>query len=207
MPSRHTVQQGEHASRIAANYGFQDYRAIWNHPENAALVKLRQTPNVLLPGDVLFIPDKQIKTEKIPTGKVHRYRLTAPRLLLRIILKEFDDQPIADSDCELEVEGTVCKLKSTKQGLVELEIPATAESGKLRVPALNLEVPLKIGHLDPIEEVSGWKARLFNLGYYHGGEEARLKVAVEEFQGDHGLERTGEPDDATRAKLRELHGY
>ncbi|MGZ5258926.1 MAG: hypothetical protein ACXWC0_14960, partial [Burkholderiales bacterium] len=35
-----------------------DHTTIWNHPSNANLKKLRQSPNVLFPGDVFHIPDK-----------------------------------------------------------------------------------------------------------------------------------------------------
>jgi hypothetical protein len=57
MAIDHTVVQGEYLSKIARNYGFSDYRTIWEHPKNAALKQARQNPNVLFPGDRLFIPD------------------------------------------------------------------------------------------------------------------------------------------------------
>ena len=206
MAKQHTVKQGEHLTRIAGLYGFQDYRPVWNHPQNSNLVKLRKTPNILLPGDSLFIPDKQAKIEKVSTGKVHKFRLTAPKLKLRIVVKDIDGNPAANADCELEIEGKVHKIKSDRDGLIEQEIPAAAESGNLRILPLDFEIPLKIGHLDPIDEESGWKARLINLGYHHGDDARRLKYAIEEFQCNHGLKITGEFDDATQSKLREVHG-
>jgi hypothetical protein len=51
MPGIHTVRQGEHVSGIAQKYGFTDYSAIWNDPNNAALQSQRQNNNVLNPGD------------------------------------------------------------------------------------------------------------------------------------------------------------
>jgi nucleoid-associated protein YgaU len=57
MAIDHTVVQGEYLSKIARSYGFSDYRTIWEHPKNAALKQARQNPNVLFPGDRLFIPD------------------------------------------------------------------------------------------------------------------------------------------------------
>jgi len=206
MAKQHTVKQGEHVTRIATQYGFLDYRPIWDHPQNANLVKLRKSPNILFPGDSLFIPDKQAKTEKVPTGKAHKFRLTAPKLKLRIVVKDIDDNPVANVDCELELEGKVHKIKSDKDGLIEQEIPAAAESGKLRVPSLDFEIPVKIGHLDPIDEESGWKARLTNLGYHHRDDALRLKYAIEEFQCNQGVSITGKFDAATLSKLREVHG-
>jgi hypothetical protein len=207
MPTTHTVKQGEYLLRIAAQYGFSDYRPIWKHENNKELVKLRKSPNILLPGDRLFIPDKQVKTDNVATGSVYNYRLTVPVLKLRLLLKDFDNEPMANLDCEMEVEGTVHKVKSNAQGLIEHEIPRTAENGKLRIPSLEMEVPLKIGHLNPLDTDSGFKSRLMNLGYFEGGDDPlRLRYAIEEFQLDHNVKVTGELDDATRAKLKDAHG-
>ena len=59
MPITYTVVQGDYVSRIAAQQGFAGYSKIWNHPNNAELKNLRQNPEVLYPGDVLFIPDRE----------------------------------------------------------------------------------------------------------------------------------------------------
>jgi N-acetylmuramoyl-L-alanine amidase len=75
MSSTHTVAQGEYLSGIAKHYGFANHVTIWNHPQNAALKKLRVNPNVLLPGDQAFIPDKAPKQESAPTGRTSRFRL------------------------------------------------------------------------------------------------------------------------------------
>jgi len=207
MASQHTVKQGEHLSRIAANRGFSDYRVIWKHAGNADLVNQRKSPNILLPGDIVKIPDKQVKRETAATTKTHKYKLSAPILTLRIALKDFDNQAMPGIDCEMEVEGKTTKVKSDAQGLIEQEIPRTAENGKLRIPALGIEVPLKIGHLHPFDVESGCKSRLINLGYFEGGDDAlRLRYAIEEFQLDHKVTVTGEFDDATKAKLKEAHG-
>src|SRR3979490_2695044 len=73
MASNYKIKQGEHVSRIAKQFGFADYRTIWDHPNNAALKDLRKNPNVLAPGDQLFIPDKQLRKESRPTGATHRF--------------------------------------------------------------------------------------------------------------------------------------
>src|SRR5260370_36720170 len=66
MTIQHTVTQGEHLSRIAKRYGFSDHRTIWDHARNAALKQEHQNPNVLFPGDQLFIPDREQKIEAGP---------------------------------------------------------------------------------------------------------------------------------------------
>jgi hypothetical protein len=206
----HTVKQGEHLSRIARQYGFLDFRIIWNHPNNAALKARRVNPHVLFPGDVLYIPDKEQKTETRPTGQTHIFEVLMPKLLLRLALRDFDNLPITDVDCELEVEGQVYRLTSDQDGKIEQKIPITAETGTLRIPSLAMNRAIRIGYLDPEGEDSGWKARLINLGYLAGvlGEpdEERFHAALEEFQCDQNLKITGNPDQATRVRLKEVHG-
>ena len=61
MGATHTVQQCEYLSLIAKIYGFASYKTIWDHDGNADLREQRQNPNILLPGDLVFIPDKETK--------------------------------------------------------------------------------------------------------------------------------------------------
>lgn len=203
--STYVVQQGDHLSGIAKSFGFEDFHTIWEHPSNAALKAKRNNPHVIFPGDQLFIPDKRPKTESVATTKVHRFRFLAAPLKLRIAVRDFDDQPITQTPCQLEVEGAVYNLTTDGKGLIEHAVPKTAKMGKLKIPKLDLELPVKIGHLDPVDENTGQRGRLANLGY-DLGDDSQLRYAVEEFQCDHGLTVSGELDGATRSKLRDLHG-
>lgn len=210
MPIAHTIQQAEHLSNIAAKYGFYDYLTIWDHPDNADLKKKRGNPHALLPGDVLQIPDKVEKNASCGTAKRHTFKIKRSPLKLRLVLRDFDNEPMADTDCELEIEGSRIPLKTDGDGLVETEVPPTAESGVLYVPSLDMEVAVRIGHLDPHDEESGWLGRLINLGYAddHLGSssEEDLRSDIEEFQCDYELDVTGVLDAATKAKLKEVHG-
>jgi N-acetylmuramoyl-L-alanine amidase len=210
MPISHTVQQGEHISRIAAKYGFLDYHTIWDDPSNAALKKRRVNPNVLHPGDQLQIPDKMPKTAPGETALRHTFKLRRTPLKLRLVLRDFDNEPVANTPCELEIEGTKHQLKTNGDGLIEKDVAATAETGRLIVPSLDVEVAIQIGHLDPPEEETGWLARLMNLGYGDdrlGTTSAEdLLSDVEEFQCDYKLKVTGILDDATKAELKKIHG-
>jgi N-acetylmuramoyl-L-alanine amidase len=210
MATPHTIKQGEHLSKIAAQYGFFDYRTIWDHGSNAELKKKRVNPHALLPGDVLQIPDKTDKKVTRPTTAQHKFKIARAPLKLRLKLRDFDNEPIAGADCELEIEGKTIKLTTDGDGLIETDVEPTAESGRLVVPSLDVEIPVQIGPLDPHDEESGWLARLHNLGYGDDGlgassEEAR-RADIEEFQCDYDLKVTGELDDATKAKLKDFHG-
>jgi N-acetylmuramoyl-L-alanine amidase len=132
----------------------------------------------------------------------------APRLTLRLLIKDFNEQPIINTACTLEVEGAAYQLTTNANGQIQQQISASARTGRLRI--LDLELPIQIGHLDPVEEVSGQQARLNNLGYDAGevGEEdeAKLRSALEEFQCDQSFTVDGICDPQTQARLLEVHG-
>lgn len=204
----HTVKKGEHLAAIAAQYGFADTAAIWDHPDNQALKDQRKDPNVLLEGDEVAIPPAREKSETGETGRHHRIRIKRPRLMLRFVVQDGVGAPIANQSFTLEVDGTMIGGETKEDGLIEQEVPAGAKKGVLEVADTRIE--FEVGHLDPVEEVSGWRARLANLGYEPGDkddpEDAVLRSAVEEFQCDAGIGVTGDLDDATLAKLREVYG-
>ena len=77
MPN-HTVKQGECLSSIAAKYGFGDWKALYDHPSNAALKKKRPNPHVLFPGDVVSIPEKEKKQARVKTGQELKLTVRGP---------------------------------------------------------------------------------------------------------------------------------
>jgi Putative peptidoglycan binding domain len=219
-PTYHIVEQGEHLSGIALKYGFHDYVTIWNHAENRELKQKRQNPNVLFPGDRLFIPEKEMKDYSRPTDERHKFKVRAKPLKLKLKLAKGYDEPIADTECELRIEFDNFALTSDSDGRIEHQVSKTAQAASLiikdkltiknnEVP-FDIEVPIKIGHLDPVEELSGQRARLANLGYYRGPfdepEEKEFLSADEEFQCENGLKVDGICGAKTQVKLKEVHG-
>ena len=112
------------------------------------------------------------------------------------------------TECELRVGLTCYKLATDGEGRIEKRIPISATSGKLTIQGMVF--PFQIGYLDPIDEVTGCQARLNNLGYYAGplgqADDKRIRLAVEEFQCDHGLKVDGVCGPNTLSKLKEVHG-
>jgi N-acetylmuramoyl-L-alanine amidase len=217
MSNDHTVAQGEYLSKLARKYGFSDYRTIWDHPNNAELKKKRQNPNVLSPGDKLFIPPRETKEESGSTEKKHRFEVKQNKLMLRLTLEDAFFKPIANAKCELTVEGETLKLVTDGKGRLEHEIRSDAEKASLVIkdsltPINDQFLPIQIGHLDPVEELSGQKARLNNLGYFSGPldeeDDDRFRSAVEEFQCEHmGPSAVdGKCGPKTQAKLKQVHG-
>lgn len=215
MPDYYTVEQGDHLSKIAKDNGFTDYTIIWDHPNNADLKKQRQNPNILLPGDQVFIPDMEQKQESGATDKRHSFAVDTKPLKLRLVLEDAYEKPIGGQQCALLVDGQVFQLTTDGNGKLEQEIPLDAKEGVLTIrgdqtPFANEVIKIKIGHLDPIDEISGQVARLNNLGYFagalDGSDDDAFESAVEEFQCDHNLKVDGICGPKTQAKLKEVHG-
>jgi N-acetylmuramoyl-L-alanine amidase len=228
MGTIHVVAQGEYVSKIARVYGFASHHTIWDAPENKELKEKRKNPNILYPGDKLFIPDKELREESRATEKKHRFEIQQEKLMLRIRVLALDGKPSANQECTLIVEGDSRNVVTETDGLIEMEISQTAVNGKLMDrasvvthPPHLAEIKVKIGYLDPIDKVSGQLARLNHLGYKAGEppnhllsedeEESASRTreflsAIEEFQCDFGLRVDGQIGPLTQAKLKEVHG-
>ena len=223
MSSNYTVQQGDYLSKIAKEHGFADYLVIWNHSENAALKKERENPNVLYPGDRLFIPDKEEKELPASTDAKHSFKVKRPRLLLRLRLENLYEKPLLNVECKLRIRGEEFQHTTDDQGKIEQPISQGETEAFLTLknpstPVNETVIPMKIGDLNPVTKVSGQKARLNNLGYFAGTPEERddqkerakdemtFLSAVEEFQCDHGLVVDGKCGPNTQAKLKQVHG-
>jgi Putative peptidoglycan binding domain len=213
MPDSYIVEQGDHLSKIAKEHGFPDYRVIWDHPDNADLKKLRQNPNVLLPGDEVVIPDKEERIESGGTEKRHTFEVKTSTLKLRLVLEDIYEKPIAGAACALVVGIDTFQLTTDGNGKLEHDIPLDATDATLvirgdQTPFADNPFPVKIGSLDPVDEISGQVARLNNLGYFpgDGNDSDAFQSAVEEFQCDHSLTVDGICGPNTQAKLEKVHG-
>jgi len=207
MPD-YTIKQGDHVAALADQFGFRELKTIWDHPKNAALKDLRKTPHILLPGDTLFIPDKEAKTVAKATTQLHKFQVKTEELKLKLLFHDIDGQPRVNQECTLDIEGAVTTEKTDGDGTIMKTIPKSAKVGKVTIG--KLDMPLLIGHLDPVEEQSGQIARLTNLGYEPGDMDApdaeRFRSAVEEFQCDHDLPVNGVCGPSSQAKLKDVHG-
>ena len=203
----HTVKPGEHLSGIALRYGFSNYRTVWEDAGNKQLRELRKNPHVLLPGDVVHIPSKTPKEVSKPTTQRHIFHARVKPLKLRLALRDYNGDPIANTPCTLKIGDTKYELKTNADGILEHPVRKTDTSAVLRIQGRDIQ--LQIGHLDPHDAMSGWRARLNNLGYHAGNsddpDDPRLRAAIEEFQCDQGLTVDGKCGPATQAALLKAH--
>lgn len=212
------VQHGDYLTELAFRLGF-DGAEVWNAEENAGLRALRDNPNQLHPGDVLYIPAESTRSAVRAYAHVtNRYAATVPRVRVKVVLRT-PEALLADE--AYEVEGLPEKVTGTTgaDGSVALELPLSVRVVSLYLPRVNAVFPVQVGELDPVTEPSGVRQRLEHLGYYGWavGPGAMLpratrdydaldELAIAAFQRASRLAVTGLVDDPTRDALRAAHG-
>ena len=203
----HIVRQGEGIESIAFDHGFF-WESLWNDPRNSRLKRERKDPNTLLPGDELYLREKQEKDVPCASEQRHRFRRKGvPERF--IVYFKVDGKPRANEAYVLEIDGTLSEGKADENGKVEVWIPPNARKGRIFF-AGGGEYELGLGDLDPITAISGIQGRLGNLGFYDGAIDGkmsgRLRQAIRRFQEECKLDSTGEMDDATQKRLQQAYG-
>jgi N-acetylmuramoyl-L-alanine amidase len=209
MPD-YKVKQGDCLESIAFRHGLF-WETIWNYPKNSELKEIRKNPNTLLPGDKVFIPEKRAKDESGITEKRHRFKRKGVPSKLRIKLEDEHDEPLAKQPYTIEIDGSLFSGTTDASGWLEQAIPPNARRGKLIIGKnREREFPLFLGDIDPIEELTGIQGRLNNLGFDCGPVDGKLnsetRAAIRLFQQAYRLEESGELNDETRNKLKEIYG-
>lgn len=206
----YVVKDGDCISSIALEHG-HFWKTIWKHPANAELRQIRQDPNMLMPGDRVHVTPISTKTELGASEMCHRFKRKGEpaKMVVRVLM---NDRPLANLPYQLDVDGNLFLGTSDAEGGVAVSIPGNARRAKLRIglAGREREYLLELGGMDPVSEVSGIQRRLNNLGFSCGSADnfwgPVTESALERFQERHGLPITGQPDEATRAKLKEVHG-
>lgn len=239
MGEDHTIRQGESVMSIAEANGFL-WETLWNHPKNSRLKSKRGDPDVLMPGDVLHVPDLGEKKESAGVGQCHNFKRKGIPAVLRLSLKrpkadpdgklepmsaglsEFkeperkatEDEPMADVPYAVYADGKLVKEgKTGGDGKIEAKIPPAARGARIVLDQgtpKERTVNLNIRAMDPIDEAPGVCKRLNNLGIPCPPDAAEgspeFSAAVSEFQGRHGLPKTGSMDARTKSALQDAYG-
>ncbi|KIG16160.1 hypothetical protein DB30_04878 [Enhygromyxa salina] len=211
MAHYHTVKAGECISSIAYASGFFPEQ-VWQAPENESLRADRGNPNLLVPGDALFIPDKTRREESVPVDQRSRFMMRGVPAKLHLEVRD-DGQAVAGAPYTVTIDGEPHTGVTDDAGAIDLSISPTAQRASVEVYLADgdtIAYQLALGQLRPITELDGVRTRLDNLGFDCGGERGPLgpktRGALARFQAVHALEESGEPDAATQAKLEAEHG-
>jgi len=201
------VSAGDSIPSLAHEHG-QFWQKVWDHPENAALKQKRKNPNQLVAGDEVFVPELESREESRPTESRHVFKRKGVPAKIKMQLFMLGE-PRKNEPYVLEIDGQLITGTLDGEGKLEQFVSPTAKSGKLKLKDGKEVIPIRLGHLDPVDELSGVKQRLNNLGFHCGPEDdemnAATAAALRSFQARHQLQETGEADAATKAKLQEVH--
>jgi len=201
----YVVMEGDCISSIAKQFGFL-WKTIWD--ANPELKELRKSPNVLYAGDVVIIPAKGDKFYDRPTDNTHKFVLKGIPAKLRLIV-ERHNVPLANRKYILNIDGKDFKGQTDGTGLLEVSISPSAQSGYLQMPDDQFACDLRLGDLDPVDQITGVQQRLQNLGFLtseaSGEMDEETQTAVMYFQSSVNLPPTGELDDDTNTQLFQMH--
>jgi len=206
----HIVRQGDSIISLSKRYGVPVDK-ILNHPDNSYLHERKRNASILSPWDRITIPDKELREEDGATEQRHRFRCNNRNSWLRTkFLRK--GEPRSGEPYLLIVDGKDFRGDLDNQGKLEVRVPCDAKEAIVLLGREGEQerYTFKIGHVDPLSELSGVKQRLKNLGFSCGSEDnevgPRTRSALRRFQEKHGLQVTGEIDEETRNRLREVHG-
>jgi len=156
MPQNHKVTQGECLSSIAKKYGFNDYRIIYDDGANAAFKQKRPNPNIIFPGDIIVIPDHELKEVPKPTEQTHNFVIEPHPVKLRLVVKNDEDKPFANMKYDLKVGSATFSGTTDGGGKIEQVIQPDDSSAELVLypgEGENKNIvgifKMDLGHLDP----------------------------------------------------------
>jgi len=219
MPE-HTVGTSDSTSALALKKGFY-WKTIWEHGENSDLRQKRPDPNVLLPGDKIFIPEKQEKTGVTKgTEAEHKFVRKGEPTKIKIKFLELG-QPRKDEKYIFKYGAKLIEGVTNGEGVVEQFVPGDISSVEISFKDGSEVHTFKCGSLNPLEVLSGVTQRLNNLGFKCGNESLPITTlakdafeagklskktidAVKKFQADNELEMTGKLDSKTLDLLKKI---
>lgn len=203
----YTIQPNDCIVSIANFHGFSP-ESIWEHSENTSLRERRQNPNILSCGDQVFVPDILEGEHDGNTDELHRFVRHSQKSILNLMLK-VDDDPIADANYTLEINGVARSGRTDSEGRIEEPIPPDATQGYLSLDDWGL-IRLELGRLNPVDSIEGIQQRLSNLGFHCGPIDGlkgpKTEGAIRAWQQEKGLIVDGIIGLQTRGSLKSKYG-
>lgn len=126
----YTVQSGDWLQKIAEQHGFESWRDLYDHEDNAAFRAKRPDPNKIYPGDIVMIPDRGAGTEP-PSKTIPATPPTEPppEDLETVIAAE------GDTLCSIAVDHGFVNCDPLRAVNPELANRQVAPGDEVRIPA------------------------------------------------------------------------
>lgn len=217
MTQQHIVAQGETLLRIAKQYGYQTSKALYNHPSNAEFKALRPDPNLIYPGDKITIPPKKEKFIPLRTNSINSFVVQNEKEYFRLQIIHEDGDDITGKRIVITIGSQTIDTVLPSNGLIEVELNENDSlTGQVDLylkedqSSPSESFTAQVGHLDPIDTLSGVQARCnllgFDCGTVDGINGSKTKAGVRDFQYEHDLEVDGIAGAKTKAKLQQVFG-
>jgi hypothetical protein len=148
----YVVRQGDYLAKLAYRFGF-DADEVWNDQRNADLRALRQNPHILWPTDILYIPDDAPpRMFALTTGSTNTFVTDVPTVDITI---QFAEPAFASQTYTIQELDQLTGLATDATGTATFSVPVTLQTATLVFTDSGATFVCKIGHLDPIETLSG----------------------------------------------------
>jgi len=122
---------------------------------------------------------------------------------------QVEAEPRANEAYVLKIDGETIEGSLDGDGLLDVLISPTARDAKIKFETREAWLPLNLGALEPKDSLAGVQQRLNNLGFFCGRVDGKFGPkthgALLRFQRREKLERTGQCDAGTVARLEALH--
>lgn len=109
----YTVKKGDNLTHIARRFGIGSWRELYNHPRNAEFKRKRPNPNLIFPGDLLFIPGDEPGPQVIDLGET--------RIVVPLEDKKIEDMTEEERDQALALvkDSLPPDLKGEAEGILK----------------------------------------------------------------------------------------
>jgi N-acetylmuramoyl-L-alanine amidase len=164
----YVICDSDHLLQVAHKFGF-DPDEVWNDPSNADLRKLRPDFNVLLAGDVLYIPDqvdKPVTFHNLAVGSTNSFVApNPPKVSVSVRFIDANGSTHTSKSFTIEELPELQGLKTTDEGVATFSVPVNLGRATLVFDETGEARSLWIASMDPIDTLSGIFKRLQNLGF------------------------------------------
>jgi hypothetical protein len=162
----YVIKQGDYLAKLAYQFGF-DAETVWMDGKNSDLRALRFNPNILFPGDVLYIPDSPAQAPAGPTlavGQTNKFTSDIPTIQIMVLFRGTESTTFASQPFTVNELPDVTGLQTNGDGLATIDVPVTLSSITLVFSTLGMTQSVLIADMDPVDTLSGIFKRLQNLG-------------------------------------------
>lgn len=163
----YVVKQGDYVTKLAYEMGF-DADTIWQDAKNDDLRKQRPDPNILCPGDVLYVPDTPDPPPPgtdLTVGATNDFTTpVAPQVTVTVKLLGSQGKPQAGKAYSVQELPDLSGLQTAGDGVATFPAPVTLDTATLVLADTGETFMLRVGAMDPVDSLPGIAKRLVNLG-------------------------------------------